>query len=446
MLRLIKHTRAYRFSITCAVFFSGPLFYVWLDLHTTKPPTTELSPVPGITPVMRASLVTLDARHAEQVEVTRRQIVDATVRNTQFAGDLAKLTDAQRKTYLGELGIHSVLEKRIPRTVPARSISDVRAIVEHPRYCTIDSNDTTLNRLKIEMAAMNLVLLLEQTRRLPTLSQADHQSFNEDIERLCEGARSGLQRSLPDLLPQDVVLQRTQQFKTMLLGTINDPTVYVMKQTFPDGEVEHLLDAFDKRLDALRQKVAKMLKEADEAAAQSNDLSGAGKSPQNRRSRVIAQIVDEALYQLRKAAFAATSPKGLIEFKPDEISPGYSHVLAQIVEREKDIHRRKRVRLMAQSFRAKAVELVAAPSDELLEASPRAAQSPPESQQNPRLDVMNMNKPDSPNEPSPDVPEEPPLHHQMPRDAKSHKSAYVLIVLAALILLSGVLALKKRPH
>jgi hypothetical protein len=265
--------------------------------------------------------------------MTPAEIAHRMTDNILFSRELSMWSEAQRDEYLKQFEIPARAMELTPKGIDVASsrIADAAAAAA---AATLEFNDVDLNRLTIEKALMDQVLLLEQARLLPSLDQKAAESLKTDVLHTVDSANAIIRKHLGDILPGQKIDEMTRRLRDDLIPMIQDPTTYWMKQRpDPDG-LQRLLQVFEERLALSRDRAVTRLHLVD-ASRDAANASGDEPSRAARRDREMQDIIDEVLSPLRKGLLTTTSPPQLLELNqnPDRIVPGYSATVRQWSER-----------------------------------------------------------------------------------------------------------------
>jgi hypothetical protein len=190
-------------------------------------------------------------------EVGRERITAAVVEKIRFEGELAAWSDAERTAFLEELGIDRMAATCVPKTALAssRAAADavLRSCVTHLGY-----NDRELNRLAVEKALMDAVLILEQTRYLPRLDEQGRARLQQSVTETMDRAEGIVSAQLSDIIPREEIEKAGRHAVSDLLQRMNDVTSYQMKQAADAKELDRLLHVFEERLTISRERAVSL--------------------------------------------------------------------------------------------------------------------------------------------------------------------------------------------
>lgn len=272
--------------------------------------------------------------------VTPEEMARRITNGVTFSGDLSAWPEAKRAEYLQELGIQAKAMKLAPGGITAASSGAAEAVFT-AAGATLKFDDMELNQLTIEKTLMDQMLLLEQTKLLPSLDQKARESMRADILRTVDAACAVIDRHLGDIIPGELIDQMTQRLGENLVRRIHDPTTYAMKQHPDSGELDRLLTVFEERLALSRDRAVTRLGAVAVSTAASD-------SPDDQilraaqKDREMENILEEVLSPLGKGLLTMTSPPHLLELNkdPDRVLPGYSATVRQWSERYREVAKR----------------------------------------------------------------------------------------------------------
>lgn len=273
----------------------------------------------GLTGVLLLSVA--PGSPAGAVSVTKAMVVEAVRKRTVFMGDLAGLPQEKRGKFLDALGLSALADEVFPNAVAVRSQADAHAILGGVQLI-LNRDRPAYNRVVLKKKLMDTRILLEMTRRLPAVSEAQRQLLLRQMDQLLTGARESMVKHLGNVVPRDRIVQYTTRIRGQWAAGIDHPTTCAMKQPMEPGAVDHILKVFEARLAKTAHRAAKKLSVA---------------VPDERlREMVIETILDEVLSPLSHQVMKRTTPEGLRAVRADDIVPGYSEVLRQLSQHQRE--------------------------------------------------------------------------------------------------------------
>jgi len=276
------------------------------------------------------AIIAIQTVAKESFEVDRDSITTMIMKNIRFEGELSKLSETERAAYLQRLDVEETAAAKIPHPVFAGN-SDTAEIVLCSRITHLRYDDMELNHLTIEKALMDAVLVLEQTRFLPSLNEQDRKDLEESVVRTMNRANAIVSTHLSDIIPKDIIDKATQRITTDLIGRIGNITTYAMKRKPDAEELDQLLHVFEERLKLSRERAVTRLERAEQLMKKSEGND----NQTDIKLHEMERIIDEVLHPLQRSLLTATSPRELLKLNknPDQILPGYSEVVKQWTER-----------------------------------------------------------------------------------------------------------------
>lgn len=293
--------RYFRLCIAAAYIFPG--FVNAADIAPTAPAESGLSAV-------AMSPIDLIDRFGADANLT--SIIRATAKYADGTSD---------KVYIDSLGI----DQAVSRLAPDISLADpaVRRIISAQLGGIELSGEKAIDSLRVEKQIRDIKLRVWLVEHNVIPKGETRNKINAQIETVFEATEKSLLQNLKDKAPREAVASLRKGYISGIIAQIDTPYRYSLKTPANPEAIELVVNRIDERIKEEAPTIALM--------AQQGDV--------NRINIWIETIFRNASFQLMDA----TSNPELKSVSDDEISPGYSQAVSNLVDLERQLYAREGV-------------------------------------------------------------------------------------------------------